>query len=101
MDLGGGASTERISTALSLVLSESNVKAIFVNILGGMTRCDDVANAILQAIQESKAGKPMVVRLVGTNEEEGKRILTKAGMPVLDSMEEAARQAVKAARAEV
>ena len=100
LDLGGGASTERISSAVSLVLSEPNVKAVFVNILGGMTRCDDVAKAIVSAIQNSKVPKPMVVRLVGTNEEEGKRILTKAGMPVLDSMEEAARQAVKAAKAE-
>jgi succinyl-CoA synthetase beta subunit len=99
LDLGGGASTERITKALSLVLSAPKVKAVFVNILGGMTRCDDVARAILQATQDSKTSKPVIVRLVGTNEQEGRQILTKAGMPVLDSMEEAAKQAVKAAEA--
>ena len=82
-------------------MSEPNVKAVFVNILGGMTRCDDVARAILKTIQASEAVKPLVVRLVGTNEEEGRRILTQEGMSVLDSMEEAAKQAVVAARAEV
>jgi succinyl-CoA synthetase beta subunit len=98
LDLGGGAPVERIAAALKIVLSDPNVKALFINILGGMTRCDDVARAITQAKRQAPTSKPIVIRLVGTNEEEGKRILTKAGMHVVDSMEEAAQQAVETAR---
>jgi succinyl-CoA synthetase beta subunit len=95
LDAGGGAPAERIAAALNIVLSDPNVKALFVNILGGITRCDDVARGIIEAIKNSVFTKPTVVRLVGTNEEEGKRILTEAGMHVSDSMEEAERQVVK------
>jgi succinyl-CoA synthetase beta subunit len=98
LDLGGGAPVERIAAALKIVLSDPNVKALFINILGGMTRCDDVARAITQAKRQAPTSKPIVIRLVGTNEEEGKRILTKAGIHVVDSMEEAAQQAVETAR---
>jgi succinyl-CoA synthetase beta subunit len=65
-----------------------------VNILGGITRCDDVARGIVEATKKADVTKPMVVRLVGTNEEEGKRILAEAGIQVLDSMEEAASRVV-------
>ena len=92
LDLGGGAPVERITAALEIVLSNPNVKAVLVNILGGMTRCDDVARAIVNAKHSARASKPFVIRLVGTNEEEGKRILTQAGIAVLGSMEEAARR---------
>jgi succinyl-CoA synthetase beta subunit len=95
LDVGGGAPSEKIALALRLVLSDSNVKALFINILGGITRCDEVAKGIIAAKQKVGATKPMVIRLVGTNEEEGKSILTKAGIHVLDSMEEAAQQAVE------
>jgi succinyl-CoA synthetase beta subunit len=98
LDLGGGASVERIATALKIVLSDPNVKALLINILGGMTRCDDVARAITQSKGQASASKPIVIRLVGTNEEEGKRILTEAGIRVVDSMEEAAQRAVEIAR---
>jgi succinyl-CoA synthetase beta subunit len=77
------------------VLSDPNVRALFINILGGITRCDEVARGILEAKERVGVTKPMVIRLVGTNEEEGKRILTDAGIHVLESMEEAAQRAVE------
>jgi succinyl-CoA synthetase beta subunit len=98
LDVGGGAPSEKIAAALKIVLSDPNVKAVFINILGGITRCDEVARGILQAKEKLGIEKPMVIRLVGTNEEEGKRILTEAGIHVLDSMEEAARQVAEITR---
>jgi succinyl-CoA synthetase beta subunit len=95
LDVGGGAPAEKIAVALEIVLSDSKVKALFINILGGITRCDEVARGILEARAKIGIKKPMVIRLVGTNEEEGKRILTEAGIHVLESMEEAAQQAVE------
>lgn len=98
LDLGGGASVEQINAAVKLVLSDSQVKAVLVNVLGGITRCDEVAKGILQARSASGSGKPLIVRLIGTNQQEGQRILQNAGIQVFDSMEEAANQAVKAAK---
>lgn len=98
LDVGGGATPEKIAAALKIVLSDSNVKALFINILGGITRCDEVAVGILKAKEKVGVTKPMVIRLVGTNEEEGKRILTEAGIHVLESMEEAAQNAVEISR---
>jgi len=95
LDIGGGASSEKIATALKIVLSDPNVKTLFINILGGITRCDDVARGILEAKAKARATKPMVIRLVGTNEKEGKQILTEVGIPVLESMEEAAQKVVE------
>jgi succinyl-CoA synthetase beta subunit len=95
LDVGGGAPSEKTALALRIVLSDPNVKTLFINILGGITRCDEVAKGILEAKEKVGVTKPMVIRLVGTNEEEGKRILTEAGIPVLDSMEEAAQRAVE------
>jgi len=95
LDVGGGAPSEKIATALNIVLSDPNVKALFINILGGITRCDEVARGILEAKEKVGVTKPMVIRLVGTNEEEGKRILTEAGIHVLESMEEAAKRVVE------
>lgn len=95
LDVGGGAPSEKTALALKLVLSDPGVKTLFINILGGITRCDEVAKGIIEARREVGLTKPMVIRLVGTNEEEGKRILTDAGIPVLESMEEAAKQAVE------
>jgi len=95
LDVGGGAPSEKTALALKLVLSDPSVKTLFINILGGITRCDEVAKGIIEARRKAGLNKPMVIRLVGTNEEEGKRILTDAGIPVLESMEEAAKQAVE------
>jgi len=95
LDVGGGAPSDKIATALKIVLSDPNVNALFINILGGITRCDEVARGILEAKAKVRVTKPMVIRLVGTNEEEGKRILTEAGIQVLESMEEAAQRVVE------
>ncbi|MGC9346057.1 MAG: succinate--CoA ligase subunit beta, partial [Candidatus Bathyarchaeales archaeon] len=95
LDVGGGAPSEKIATALKIVLSDPNVKALFINILGGITRCDEVARGILETKEKAGITKPMVIRLVGTNEEEGKRKLTEAGIHVLESMEEAAKKVVE------
>jgi succinyl-CoA synthetase beta subunit len=95
LDVGGGAPAEKIAIALKIVLSDPKVKALFINILGGITRCDEVARGILEAKAKIGVTKPMVIRLVGTNEEEGKRILTEEGIHVLESMEEAAQRVVE------
>ena len=98
LDLGGGAPVERITSALEIVQSDANVRVVLVNILGGLTHCDDVARAITETRGQVAVAKPLVVRLVGTNEEEGKRILARAGIEAVDSMEEAAKQAVEIAK---
>jgi succinyl-CoA synthetase beta subunit len=97
LDVGGGASADVMAAALNLVFSDLGVEVVLINILGGITRCDEVANGILEVKRNVGFLKPVVVRLVGTNEEEGRRILTEAGILVLDSMEEAARRAVEIA----
>jgi succinyl-CoA synthetase beta subunit len=98
LDVGGGAPAEKIVVALKIVFSDPNVDALFINILGGITRCDEVARGILEAKEKAGVTKPMIIRLVGTNEEEGKRILTGAGIHVLESMEEAAQRVVEISR---
>ncbi|NIR86489.1 ADP-forming succinate--CoA ligase subunit beta [Candidatus Bathyarchaeota archaeon] len=99
LDVGGGASSDKMAAALNLVLSDPRVKVVFINILGGITRCDEIAKGILEVKSRIGFAKPMVIRMVGTNEEEGKRVLTEAGVQVLDSMEEAAERAVEIAKA--
>ncbi|MCW3979324.1 MAG: succinate--CoA ligase subunit beta, partial [Candidatus Bathyarchaeota archaeon] len=94
LDLGGGASPESIEEGISFVLSDPRVSAVFVNILGGITRCDDVARGIIDARLLTGSEKPIVVRLTGTNEEEGLRLLGEAGIDTLDTMEEAAERVV-------
>jgi succinyl-CoA synthetase beta subunit len=95
LDLGGGASVEAIRVALRIVLEDSDTKFVLVNVLGGITRCDEVARGIIEAVEDGKVKKPLAVRFVGTNEKEGLRILADAGISALDSMEEAAKEAVK------
>ncbi|HVP41293.1 MAG TPA: ADP-forming succinate--CoA ligase subunit beta [Candidatus Krumholzibacteriaceae bacterium] len=99
LDAGGGASPEQMAVALDIVLSDPNVSVVFINILGGITRCDDVAKGILEAKQRIGFAKPIVIRLVGTNEEEGRRMLTEQGIHVLNSMEEAAAETVEISKA--
>ena len=93
-DVGGGASEERIAAALEIVLANPKVKVLLINIMGGITRCDDVARAILNIQKRMGITIPMVIRLVGTNEKEGQKILASANIPSLNSMEEAAAKAV-------
>ena len=99
LDVGGGASPDRMAAALNLVFSDPRVEVVFINVLGGITRCDEIAMGILKVKSRMGFAKPVVIRLVGTNEEEGRRILIKAGIQVLGSMEEAAERAVKIVRA--
>jgi len=94
-DVGGGANEERIASALEIVLANPRVKVLLINIMGGITRCDDVARAILDIQKRMGITKPMVIRLVGTNEAEGQRILAEANIPSLNSMEQAASKAVE------
>ncbi len=102
LDIGGGAQAEKVAAALRIILSDPNVKAVLVNIFGGITRCDEVARGILAALQEIGGVQvPMVVRLVGTNQEEGRQILSDAKMITAVSLPEAAQKAVAAARGEV
>jgi succinyl-CoA synthetase beta subunit len=98
LDVGGGATAEKNAVAMRIVLSDPRVKVLLINILGGITRCDEVAKGVLEAKQKVGVTKPMVIRLVGTNEEEGKKMLAEAGIPVLASMEEAAQHAIQIAR---
>ncbi len=99
LDIGGGARADRVAAALRLILSDENVKAVLFNIFGGITRCDEVARGILTALDEVGTDVPMVARLVGTNEEEGRAILAEAEMITATTLEEAAQKAVAAASA--
>ena len=101
LDIGGGADAETVAAALRIILADSNVKAILLNIFGGITRADEVANGVIQAFNEHPTDIPKVVRLVGTNEEEGRRLLEDAHIPnMLTAMtlSEAARKAVAAVK---
>ncbi len=95
LDIGGGASQENIARALNLVISDPDVKVVFLNVLGGITRADDVARGVLDVLEASERKVPLVIRLTGTNEEEGRRILTEAGVSFETSMETAAQKAVE------
>ncbi|HEX5415147.1 MAG TPA: ADP-forming succinate--CoA ligase subunit beta [Chloroflexota bacterium] len=99
LDIGGGARAERVALALRLVLSDPKVRAVFFNIFGGITRCDEVARGIVEAIQQIGGTKsPIVVRLVGVNEAEGRQILHDAGLEAYTGLDEAAQAAVAAAQ---
>ncbi len=104
LDVGGGAGADLMASSLEVILSDPAVRSVLVNIFGGITRCDLVAQGILEALKRVDARVPIVVRLDGTNAEEGRRILTDAGheriVPAA-TMLEAARRAVELARAEV
>jgi succinyl-CoA synthetase beta subunit len=101
LDIGGGAQAEKVAAALRIILSDLNVKAVLFNIFGGITRCDEVAKGILAALHEVPTQVPMVARLVGTNEEQGRQILAEANMITAATLAEAAQKAVAAARGEL
>jgi succinyl-CoA synthetase beta subunit len=97
LDIGGGAGSEKVSAALRIILSDPNVKAVLFNIFGGITRGDEVARGILIALDEVKPKVPMVIRLVGTNAEEGRQLLAEANMITAETLADAAKKAVAAA----
>ena len=103
LDIGGGAKAERVATALRLILADPNVKAVLFNIFGGITRCDEVARGVLAALDEIKPTVSMVVRLVGTNEAQGRALLEQSDYEMLTAatLAEAAQKAVAAARGEL
>ena len=95
LDLGGGGQAEKTKLGIMLVMAKPEIKAVLVNILGGITRCDLVAKAVVQAHNESSIKKPLVIRVSGTNEDEAARILRQAGINNYHSMEEAIKEVVK------
>jgi succinyl-CoA synthetase beta subunit len=99
LDVGGGANAERVRNCYELVVNNTGAKVFFINIFGGITRGDEVARGIVEAMRETTSRKiPLVIRLTGTNEEEGRRILAEAGMTPVESMDEGAKRAVELAK---
>jgi succinyl-CoA synthetase beta subunit len=101
LDIGGGAQADKVAAALRIILSDPNVKSVLFNIFGGITRCDEVARGILQALNEVPTKIPMVIRLNGTNAAEGRQIIDEAHVPNISSastLTEAAKKAVDAAK---
>ena len=96
LDVGGGASKEKVSGALKIIISDKDVKAILINIFGGIMRCDIIAEGIVEAVNEMKLDKPLIVRLEGTNVERGKEILRNSGLEIVTAkdLEDAAEKAV-------
>ena len=100
LDIGGGAQADKVAVALRIILADPHVKAVLFNIFGGITRCDEVARGIVAALEEVKPNVPMVARLVGTNEAEGRRILAAAHMQTASTLAEAAQKAVALVKGE-
>ena len=98
LDIGGGAQADKVAAALRIIQSDRNVNAVLFNIFGGITRCDEVAKGIVAALGQVKTHVPMVVRLVGTNEAEGRAILADAKMETATTLAEAAQKAVAASQ---
>jgi succinyl-CoA synthetase beta subunit len=98
LDVGGGANAQRVRNCYELVVNNTGATVFFINIFGGITRGDEVARGIVEAMSETTSRKiPLVIRLTGTNEEEGRRILAQAGMTPVETMDEGAREAVRLA----
>jgi len=98
LDVGGGANAERVRKCYELVVNHTGAKVFFINIFGGITRGDEVAKGIVEAMTTTQSRKiPLVIRLTGTNEEEGRRILAEAGMTPVETMDEGAKRAVELA----
>ena len=100
LDVGGGATAEKVTAAFKIMLSNKKVKAILVNIFGGIMKCDTIANGVVSAAREVKLSLPLVVRMKGTNEELGKKILRDSGLPIIsaDNMGDAAEKVVAAVK---
>ena len=98
LDVGGGATTEKVTEAFKIMLKNSNVKGILVNIFGGIMKCDTIANGVIAAVRETHLNVPLVVRMKGTNEELGKKLLKESGLPIIaaDTMADAAAKIVAA-----
>ena len=99
LDIGGGAGKDKVKAALQIILADPNVKAVMFNIFGGITRVDEVARGIIAALEEVKTDVPMVARLTGTNEVEGRKLLEDSVLIPAVSLADAAQKAVAAAKA--
>ncbi len=99
LDVGGGANAEQIRNAFKILMSDKNVKAVLINIFGGILRCDVLAQGVIAAVKELGVPVPIVIRMEGTNVDEGKRLLRESGMKLTtaDSMDEAAKKVVELA----
>ena len=97
LDVGGGASKEKVTSAFKIILSDPGVKGILVNIFGGIMRCDIIADGIVAAAKELKINVPLVVRLEGTNVDEGKNILNNSGIDIVSAidLDDAAKKIVE------
>jgi len=100
LDIGGGAGADKVLAALRIILRDARVKAVLINIFGGITRCDEVANGIVEAINSLNVEVPIVVRMVGVNEDEGRQILADSNLPSANQLSEAVQMAVAAAKGE-
>lgn len=98
LDVGGSSNPAKVLKALDIILRNKNVKSILINIFGGITRCDDIANGILQAMDQIDIPVPIVIRLTGTNEKEAKELLESKGFEIYTSMRDAVAKAVEAAK---
>jgi succinyl-CoA synthetase beta subunit len=95
LDIGGSSNPQKVIDAMNILLSDRNVKAVMINIFGGITRCDDVARGLITALDQIKTTIPIVVRLSGTNAKEGLELLQSTGLPTVGTMGEAARMAIE------
>jgi len=95
LDIGGSSSPQKVIDAMNILLSDINVKAVMINIFGGITRCDDVARGLIIALDQIKTNIPIVVRLSGTNAREGLELLKSTGLPTVGTMSEAAQKAIE------
>jgi succinyl-CoA synthetase beta subunit len=95
LDIGGSSSPEKVMTAVEIILSDENVRAIFFNIFGGITRCDDVATGIVEALGKMDIKVPIVVRLTGTNEDEAREILKKVDVVSVNTMDDGVKEAIR------
>jgi len=98
LDIGGSSNPEKVTTAMEIILEDQNVKAILFNIFGGITRCDDVANGLVESLSKREVRVPIVIRLAGTNEEKGRQILAKSRIVSAVSMSEAVKKVVALAQ---
>jgi succinyl-CoA synthetase beta subunit len=100
LDIGGSSNPQKVLTAMRIILRDQNVRAILINIFGGITRCDDVANGIVMAYEELKPEVPLVVRLTGTNEDKAKKILKAVNLKFGDTLDDVVKKAIKLAEIE-
>ena len=97
LDIGGSSNPEKVVSAMEIILSDQKVRAVLINIFGGITRCDDVANGLVQALNQLKPSVPVVVRLTGTNEKEAQKILASVDLPTANTLDAGVKKAIELA----